>query len=107
MMFRKKPIVVEAIEFQGAGSVVEREVLEAFIGTAGRYDFDTGHYLIDTLEGTLRARPGDWIVKGVRGEFYPVRADIFAETFEVVSDVVSRLLETGEARDPKTPDRRA
>ena len=107
MMFRKKPIVVQAMQYKDRASVTDREVLEAFVGSAGRYDFDTGHYLIETIDGTLRARSGDWIVRGVRGEFYPVRADIFAETFEPVSDTVGRLLETGEARDPKTPDRRS
>lgn len=40
---------------------------------------------IDTLEGTMRAEPGDWIIKGVAGEFYPCRADIFAATYEEVN----------------------
>jgi hypothetical protein len=38
--------------------------------------------LIHTLEGTLAASPGDWIVRGVKGEFYPVKPDIFNETYE-------------------------
>ena len=37
---------------------------------------------IPTLEGTMTGRPGDWIIKGVRDEFYPCRADIFLETYE-------------------------
>jgi len=41
---------------------------------------------IETLEGTMRAVPGDWIVTGVRGERYPVKPDIFAETYERVDD---------------------
>ncbi|MEU0098274.1 hypothetical protein [Streptomyces sp. NPDC006267] len=39
---------------------------------------------IDTLEGTMRAEPGDWIIKGVKGEFYPCRDDIFRATYEQV-----------------------
>ena len=40
--------------------------------------------LIDTLEGTMRANPGDWIIRGVKGEFYPCKSDIFEATYEAV-----------------------
>lgn len=41
------------------------------------------HIMIPTLEGSMAARPGDYIIKGVAGEFYPCRADIFAATYDV------------------------
>lgn len=39
---------------------------------------------IETLEGTMEARPGDWIIKGIRGELYPCKPDVFEKTYEIV-----------------------
>lgn len=41
---------------------------------------------IRTLEGTMAASPGDYIIKGVKGEFYPCKKDIFAQTYEIIDD---------------------
>lgn len=49
-------------------------------------DFSGPHILIPTLEGDMAARPGDFIIKGVNGEFYPCKPDIFAKTYEPVDD---------------------
>lgn len=62
------------------------------------------YLIIDTLEGRVKARLGDYVIKGVKGEFYPCRADIFAETYEpaesdgVASWTVTRLSLTGALR---------
>lgn len=84
--FRKKPVVIEARQFlgtiDGARQIVdwvragkhEANVLE--IGSS------THAVLIKTLEGEHRADIGDWIIKGVKGEFYPCKPDIFAATYE-------------------------
>ena len=45
---------------------------------------NSGHLLIGTLEGTMAAAPGDWVIKGVAGEFYPCKPDIFEATYEPV-----------------------
>ncbi|MFW6030985.1 MAG: hypothetical protein ACOC9T_00210 [Myxococcota bacterium] len=58
------------------------------------YD-DDGALLIHTFEGTLRADWGDWIIRGVKGEIYPCRPDIFEATYELVEDEGGRL--DGEA----------
>ena len=42
--------------------------------------------IIKTLEGNMRAEPGDYIIKGVQGEFYPCKSDIFKETYETIDD---------------------
>lgn len=42
------------------------------------------HMIVKTLEGEMIARPGDWIIRGVKGEFYPCKPDIFADTYEAV-----------------------
>lgn len=74
-MFRKKPVVIEAIQFRG-----NFDELESFVG--GDANFTNGELVIATLEGALHASDGDWIIKGVKGEFYPCKPDIFAATYE-------------------------
>lgn len=82
--FRKKPVVIEAYQLPAAGEDVPasfEQWCEAVGFTAFESDRDEG-LLIHTLEGTMRAGPGDWIIKGVKGEFYPCKPDIFASTYE-------------------------
>lgn len=79
--FRKRPVVIEALLFDGTNV----DECLAFIGAPREEgedaeDFDTID--IDTLEGTMETRQGDWIIKGVQGEFYPVKPDIFEATYE-------------------------
>lgn len=73
--YRKKPVVIEAIQF--VGNFAE---IEAFVG--GDAEFRKGELVIATLEGAMHASPRDWIIKGVQGEFYPCKPDIFAATYE-------------------------
>ena len=95
--FRKKPVVIEAEQWFSGREVVG--VLEkTYFSRYG--DADDGehirglcddHYWLDgphvhTLEGPLVVSPGDWIITGVKGERYPVKPDIFAETYEAVDD---------------------
>lgn len=75
--YRKKPVVIEAVQFQ-----VNFDEIETFVG--GDAEFRDGELVIATLEGPLRAAPGDYIIKGIKGEFYPCKPDIFAATYEVV-----------------------
>lgn len=74
-MFRKKPVVIEAVQFKG-----NFDELASFVG--GDANFTNGELVIATLEGALHASDGDWIIKGVKGEFYPCKPDIFAATYE-------------------------
>ena len=76
---RKKPVEVRAIEYTGDPDDARNFVGDAFEVTHTQ----TG---IQTLEGFMRVNPGDWIIRGVRGEFYPCRPDIFAATYDVVSE---------------------
>jgi hypothetical protein len=84
MKFRKKPIVIEAVEFRDTTeSMCE---LSEFLGTA-RFSVPRAGIttlIIPTLEGDLTAVPGDWVIRGVKGEFYPCKPDIFAATYEPV-----------------------
>ena len=79
--YRKKPVVIEALLFTGHNwFAVEGFCGKAAIGMIG------GDVLIGTLEGDMRAQPGDMIIKGVQGEFYPCKFDIFEQTYELVPE---------------------
>lgn len=81
MKYRKKPVVVEAIQWTGENA----EDLAAFMEPTQlvRVRLDDGVVIaIPTLEGVMIANVGDWIIKGVAGEFYPCKPDIFEQTHE-------------------------
>lgn len=80
--YRKRPVEVEAIQFDGWNW---REVYQFMSDEPLMFiqDFRKREYiLIDTLEGFMKARIDDYIIKGVHGEFYPCKPDIFHETYE-------------------------
>lgn len=80
MKYRKKPVVIEAIQYHGDINPVKDFVdFEKLL-----YSYDTGEHLIRTLEGDHRISVGDYIIKGVKGEFYPCKPDIFEMTYEKV-----------------------
>lgn len=87
--FRKKPVVIEAMQWDGSphgasqivqwsGGKVSTRVLGV---TDDRKALNVGMF-VETLEGVMRAGDGDWIIRGVKGEFYPCKPDIFAATYE-------------------------
>lgn len=81
-MFLKKPIPIEARQFTKETAKEVSEWCHARIGT--KQDGTADNLMITTLEGIMVARLGDWIIKGVRGEFYPCAENIFYETYEKV-----------------------
>ncbi|HGR3810955.1 TPA: hypothetical protein ACL4TM_001595 [Streptococcus pneumoniae] len=78
--YKKKPVVIEAIRFIGSNY----EEIREFIGE--NILCSDLSIVIPTLEGDMVAQKGDYIIKGVQGEFYPCKPDIFTETYEVVSE---------------------
>ena len=84
--YRKKPVVIDAFHFN-MESLKELEELREFLKDAYvdiNY-LNEGKIYIETLEGTMCANEGDYIIKGVRGEFYPCKPDIFELTYEKVN----------------------
>lgn len=81
--FRKKPIVVEAIQWDGTPDRAQ-EIIE---WSGGQVALSVSKTLLEifTLEGLHQAITGDWIIKGVQGEFYPCKPDIFEQTYEPVA----------------------
>ena len=80
--FRKKPVVIEAEKFESFYSLSKEFQLQLWSGTG-----TDKRYYIPTLEGNMFIEPGDWIIKGIKGEFYPCKPDIFEATYEAVHQV--------------------
>lgn len=84
--FRKRPVEIDAMRWDG-GEESQRAIVNAFGGAVSGWVDNAGYFLqITTLEGTMIARAGDWIVRGVQGELYPVKPDIFDATYEAIDD---------------------
>lgn len=80
--FRKKPVEIEAVQFDGDNAIaIARWIGAEGVSTGVRGD----RLVIVTLEGDMNASLGDWIIKGVQGEFYPCKPDIFEQTYEAVA----------------------
>lgn len=84
--YRKKPLVVEAVQFQD--TVESIDAVHELVGDTISIDYsqDPPVLKVRTLEGVMTAHPGDYIVKGVAGEVYPVKKDIFEATYEPVGE---------------------
>lgn len=87
MKFVKKPIIIDAVQFDGTSeSLVKMSQemhmpIERYVYSLGKY----GTIIIPTLEGNHIATVGDWIIRGIVGEFYPCKPDIFQKTYDSVN----------------------
>ncbi len=89
MKFRKKPLVIEAMQYTGEN---EQEILKfanekAYI----EYGLDGAFFKINTLEGSMEISINDWIIEGIKGEFYPCKPDVFESTYVKVCETSERL----------------
>uniref|UniRef100_A0A6M3ILL6 Phage protein n=1 Tax=viral metagenome TaxID=1070528 RepID=A0A6M3ILL6_9ZZZZ len=91
--FRKKPAVIDAVRFIGftdGANYLPKDLIELFgIKTNESYPVtsnENGCLIIHTLEGDMKAELGDWIIKGIKGEFYPCKPDVFKQTYEEVKE---------------------
>lgn len=80
--FRKKPVVIEAIQWTGDNW----RLADDFITVPHETYPSQGLIKIPTLEGVMEASLGDYIIKGIAGEFYPCKPDIFEMTYEEVKE---------------------
>lgn len=94
--YRKKPVVIEAYKLptppaNGSTNEDHEAAVWAFLAWCKKTGFEPtpgeqdGSVVIPTLEGMMTASPGDWIIKGVKGEFYPCKPDIFHATYDVAN----------------------
>ena len=87
--YRKKPVVIEAIQFVESNLYHVVDFVEWDGGEIRGYEVSSeddavSAFYIHTLEGDMRVQSTDWVIKGVEGEFYPCRDDIFKQTYEEV-----------------------
>ena len=85
MKYRKKPVVIEALKYQAnlGNNRVMNWLAQQCANVNGWLFFD-GDITIPTLEGNMHVHDGDWIIRGIKGEFYPCKPDIFDVTYEEV-----------------------
>jgi len=129
MKYRKRPIVIDAVQWFTNGDhpadcvgelvedLVSGEMFKKIEGAVVRFfrhpDYPSTqkhelcdhiwhiHGWIDTLEGGRTVCPGDWIITGIQGEYYPCKANIFADTYEPVDEeakIASGVMEVGNGR---------
>ena len=87
MIYRKKPVEIEAWDFTSEALKSNDSWVRLYgneLHLISQYAGEVLYIEIDTLEGTMRANLGDFIIKGVQGEFYPCKPDIFEQTYEKV-----------------------
>ena len=88
--FRKKPVIIEAVQWNGKNFDEVMNFMQDFHGSKFNYEnaeelaYKNKELNIRTLEGVMTASNLDWIIKGVNGEFYPCKPDIFEKTYEKV-----------------------
>ena len=88
MRYRKKPIVIDAVQYSdsfGRAYNWEGAAREVLAFCPAYWDA-SGEFVVDTLEGTMKITRGDWIIQGVEGEFYPCKDSIFRATYEEIGD---------------------
>lgn len=88
--FRKKPVVIEAFQLPARGDF-DLAAFEAWADASGFSEFKWTSerdetLAIETMEGVMTAQPGDWIIRGIKDEFYPCKPDIFDATYEAVNE---------------------
>jgi len=78
--FTKRPVVIQAMQFTGGwdnGAEIANWIGDTHVVLRGE-----NHLVIPTLEGDMRAQVGDWIIRGIKGEFYPCKPEIFEMTYQ-------------------------
>lgn len=79
--YQKKPVIIEAVQWTGDNT----DEMYDFVAGGNDFSFSRdGNFSIKTLEGVMTASKGDFIIRGVHGEYYPCKPDIFEETYEKV-----------------------
>lgn len=80
--WRKRPVVIDALQFDGTNQLAIRDWIRENGGVCAVNLCARGDLFIRTLEGDMEAKPGDYVIRGVQGEFYPCKPHIFEATYE-------------------------
>ena len=87
MKYRKKPVVIDAWQFTSKQTGKLLESMDSRVSYNPESDGWEDFLIIKTLEGDMTAKRGDYIIKGVQGEFYPCKPDIFEATYELEAEL--------------------
>ena len=87
MKYRKKPIVIDAYKLHAVDCNCCPEWLRDFIHNKDLCEIHVDHITIKTLKGWMRANKGDYIIRGIKGEFFPCKPEIFEAIYEKVEDL--------------------
>jgi len=83
--YRKKPVVIEAVQYDGNFRCLDIfSIVEVGNIRLGKEEDGSPYLLIPTLEGDMKCSKGDYVIRGIRGEFYPCKPDIFEATYEKI-----------------------
>ena len=95
--YRKIPVIIEAFQWTGGPDQIEDPKWICDAIESGDVSFESYDMLIQTLEGTMRAKSGDFIIQGVNGEIYPCKPDIFKKTYgnRVVTELFRDVVQEG------------
>lgn len=94
IQFRKKPVVIEAVRYEGKGNLYPVDgkhgapvwLWDALEKKTAEFTNGGDPLVIHTLEGDHTVSPGDWIIQGIKGELYPCKPDIFEATYEAAGE---------------------
>lgn len=84
--YRKKPVIIEAVEYTGYNYPQVQDWIDGTRSIWPQWVHNYGEFKIPTLEGDMTVSLGDYVIKGVNGEFYPCKPDIFEKTYERVEE---------------------
>lgn len=90
MKYRKKPVVIEAMQLPAINEDATEELIDFLNSMDRNYDWSSerdGCLVIKTLEGDHLAQPGDYIIRGIKGEYYPCKPDIFEATYDKIEEI--------------------
>ena len=82
MKYRKKPIVIEAVQFKSTGGHGNHQEIADFVGQQLKIINMGDTIIIPTLEGNMECSLNDYVIRGIKGEFYPCKPDIFEQSYE-------------------------
>ena len=82
--YRKKPVVIQAVQYNENNMIPLTSMLQEQNVNNQSIGVDDGIAWIDTLEGRMTISDGDWLIRGVNGEYYPCKPDIFEKTYELI-----------------------
>ena len=102
--YKKKPVTVRAIQWDGTKEMAQELLTIPGLNGFTAPEQDGFRFRINTLEGRMTVSPGDFIIQGVQGEYYPCKPDIFHQSYEKLEDVQAREKSTRKKKEEKVSE---